>query len=167
MVDVRIDELPRLTRLAVRGDAASFGTAFGVALPVVACRASVAGERAALWLGPDEWLVLAPDGALTIADLPGSVVDVSHRQIGIEIAGPSAALALNAFCALDLHPTVFPPGSCTRTVFGKAEIVLWHIAPEVFRVEVARSFAPYLRACLELASLEFGGLEFSGREFVV
>ena len=35
---------------------------------------------------------------------------------------------------------------CTRTVFGKAEIVLWRIAPEVFHLDVARSFVPYVWA---------------------
>jgi len=32
----------------------------------------------------------------------------------------------------------------TRTLFRQAEIVLWRPAPEVFRLEVGRSFAPYL-----------------------
>ena len=44
---------------------------------------------------------------------------------------------------------------CTRTVFGKAEIVLWRTAAETFRIEVARSFAPYVWACLEEARREF------------
>src|SRR5690606_41574367 len=29
--------------------------AFALALPRAACRATTAGDRAALWLGPDEW----------------------------------------------------------------------------------------------------------------
>jgi heterotetrameric sarcosine oxidase gamma subunit len=44
---------------------------------------------------------------------------------------------------------------CTRTVFGKAEIVLWRTGAEEFRVEVARSLAPYVWACLEEARREF------------
>ncbi len=36
--------------------------AFGLALPEEACRAHADGERAALWLGPDEQLLLAPAG---------------------------------------------------------------------------------------------------------
>ena len=41
---------------------AAAGKAFGVTLPEDACRANAAGERAALWLGPDEHLLLAPAG---------------------------------------------------------------------------------------------------------
>jgi sarcosine oxidase subunit gamma len=33
---------------------------------------------------------------------------------------------------------------CTRTVFAKAELVLWRTAPETFRLEVARSFVRYV-----------------------
>ena len=33
---------------------------------------------------------------------------------------------------------------CTRTVFAKAEIVLWRTDPDTFRVEVARSYCRYV-----------------------
>jgi sarcosine oxidase subunit gamma len=33
---------------------------------------------------------------------------------------------------------------CTRTVFGKAEIVLWRSGEQVFRLEVWRSFSRYV-----------------------
>lgn len=48
--------------------------------------------------------------------------------------------------------SAFPVGMCTRTLLGKAEIVLWRTAPEVFRIEVWRSFAAYLSAFLEEAA---------------
>ena len=38
----------------------------------------------------------------------------------------------------------FPVGACTRTVFAKAEIVLWRTSADVFRVEVARSYCRYV-----------------------
>ena len=33
---------------------------------------------------------------------------------------------------------------CTRTIFGKAEIILWRTADDAFRIEIARSLAPYM-----------------------
>jgi sarcosine oxidase subunit gamma len=71
------------------------------------------------------------------------------------VSGPRADWAINACCALDLHEAMFPIGMCTRTVFGKAEIVLWRTADVTFRVEVARSYAPYVWALLEEARREF------------
>ena len=154
--------LPHATRLLIRADtaaAASLGAALRVLLGTVPCRSVVARDRAALWLGPDEWLVLAPDGetglAQAAASAIASVVDVSHRQVAIGIAGPQAAWCINACNALDLELRAFPVGACTRTLFGKAEIVLWRTDAERFHIEVARSSAAYVWQCLELARQEF------------
>ena len=78
-----------------------------------------------------------------------------HALTGIIMMGSRAAWAINAFCALDLHPSAFPVGMCTRTAFAKAQIVLWRTATDTFRIEVARSFAPYVWDCLEEARREF------------
>ncbi len=149
-------------RLIVRADtaaAATIGMAIGVLLGTAPCRAVIVRDRTALWLGPDEWLVLAPDTESTLAQQAlaahGSVVNVSHAYVGIEVSGPRAAWCINAFNALDLDLHVFPVSACTRTLFGKVEIVLWRAEAEQFRIEVARSHAPYVRQCLEEASREF------------
>lgn len=159
---------PPAARFVLRGRLGAIEAAagpFGASLPQQACRATTApGGRVALWLGPDEWLLLAPtaDGPALAAALeavmdgrPHSLVDVSQRQVGIEVSGPAAAAVLNAGCPLDLGDGAFPVGMCTRTVLAKAEIVLWRTAPEIFRVEVWRSFAAYAWSYLEEASREF------------
>ena len=46
----------------------------------------------------------------------------------------------------------FPVGFATRTLFDKAEIVLWRRAEATFHIEVWRSFAPYLAASLAEAA---------------
>ena len=76
---------------------------------------------------------------------------MSWRTLALEIAGPQAAWCLNGFCALDLDAKAFPVGMCARTLLGKAEIVLWRIAPDVFRLDVARSLFAYVWQCLETA----------------
>jgi heterotetrameric sarcosine oxidase gamma subunit len=158
MGEVIIAVLPRCARFSLRAGpeaAARIGAAFGVAPDDAPCRAAVAADRAALWLGPDEWLLVAPDGmAPPRVTVPASIVDVSHSMIGITIAGPRAAEVLNAFCALDLD-AAFPTGACTRTLFGKVEIILWRCGPWMFRIEVARSFASYVQTCLAEAAREF------------
>ena len=50
---------------------------------------------------------------------------------------------------------MFPVGMCTRTLFAKAEIVLWRTGENVFQIEVWRSFADYLWRYLVLAGAEF------------
>ncbi len=158
--------VPPMTRLSARGGAEAarrIGATFGVDLPADPLRARTAGDRAALWLGPDEWLLLAPETpdlarrvGEGLAGEPGCVVDISHRQVGILLLGAGAATVLNAGCPLDLAEAAFPPGTCTRTVLGKAEVVLWRRAPDRFVVECWRSFAPYVLAFLKLAAEQAG-----------
>lgn len=158
--------LPAASRWSLRGgpDAvAAASTAIGIALPTTACRAVTNGERSALWLGPDEHLLIAPEGAhdavaatlaAGLAGIPHSLVDVSHRQVAFEIQGAHAAWLLNGGCPLDLDPNAFPVGMCTRTLYMKAEITLWRTASDRFRVEVWRSFADYVVGLLDEAARE-------------
>ncbi|MGE0752920.1 MAG: sarcosine oxidase subunit gamma [Variibacter sp.] len=119
------------------------------------------GGRFVLWLGPDEWLILAPEEQATelaraletrLEDLAHGLIDISQRDAGIFVRGPDAADVINAGCPLDLHLGAFPAGSCTRTLLGKAGIVLWRIAADAFRIETTRSFAPYVVALLQQAA---------------
>jgi sarcosine oxidase, subunit gamma len=153
-------EAPPAARFILRGAEAvrvACGMVFGAELPTRLGPAGESGGREALWLGPDEWLLIA-DGVDTadIGDVLESVldgtahslVDISHRQIGLIASGPAAARVLNAGCPLDLDPRAFPVGFATRTLFDKVEIVLWRRAEASFRIEIWRSFAPYLVASL-------------------
>jgi sarcosine oxidase subunit gamma len=159
--------LPPLTRLALRGAPATLRAAAGaLGLEAVAepCRASWSISRALLWLGPDERLLLDEQRGESVRELleralgsqPHSLVDVSHAMTALEISGPGAATALNLGCPLDFEPDRFPVGMCTRTLFAKAQIVLWRTGAESFRLEVARSFGPYVAKLLALAARESG-----------
>lgn len=148
--------LPPATRFVLQGGRAvrdAAGRAFGIALPEEACRVHADAERAALWLGPDERLLLAPvNGAGRLREeldsalqgLAHSLVDVSQRQSAIAVAGPAARDLLAAGCPLDLDPEAFPVGMCARTLFAKAEVVLWQRRAGEFHLEVARSFTDYV-----------------------
>lgn len=158
-----------LVRFVFRGDAAAAakaGAAFGAALPQSPLAAESTGERAALWQGPDEWLLLARPStegpqavdalarslageiAAALGETPHSLVDVSERNVALLLEGPGAADLLNAHVFLDLDPAAFPVGMVTRTLFTKAEIVLWRTGEQNFAVECWSSFAPYVEGHL-------------------
>jgi sarcosine oxidase, subunit gamma len=159
-----VDPLPPATRYILRGGPgvrALAESAFEVGVPDNACRAATRGERAALWLGPDEWLLLAPEAeaaavaatlGAALRALPHSLVDASHRQGALRVSGASATLLLSAGCPLDLDVAAFPVGMCTRTMLAKAEVVLWRTATEAFRLEVWRSFMDYVSRFLAEAA---------------
>ncbi|PZQ21504.1 MAG: sarcosine oxidase, gamma subunit [Sphingopyxis macrogoltabida] len=131
----------------------------GMTLPQQACRAETGPAGDALWLGPDEWLLRhspdrdwCSDRQAQLAETPCSLVDVSHRQVGWTLTGDDTEYLLASGCALDLGLAAFPVGMCTRTMYRKAEIILWRRAPASFHLEVWRSFAGYVAAHLEAAA---------------
>ncbi len=166
--DRRVREMPRATRVSLRVKPAAVeaaGAALGVDLVLGMNRATESGARTAIRLGPDEFLLLAPvadtwetfeaalAGALTPRDY--ALADISHRQLGVSIEGPDCTAMLNALCPLDLDLAAFPVGMATRTLFGKADIVLWRTAETRFHIEVWRSFAPYLWGLLAAIGREY------------
>ena len=166
--------LPPATRFAFYGNAAVRAvatTAWQIGFSEQACRALSDDRRATLWLGPDEYLLLkwAPKAAEAppaqsgeavslqhaLTGRPYALVDISHRQFALMVSGPHSADILNGACPLDLDLGAFPIGMCTRTVFAKADIVLWRRAADRFHLEVWRSFAGYVTGILREAASEF------------
>lgn len=145
------------------GAAAGPMSAAELPLAIDACRAVTHREWTALWLGPDEQLLVGPDAPgtqivsrLTAAldGVPHSLVDVSHRQAAIELSGPGATRLLAMACPLDFDSAQMPVGFCSRTVYAKAEIVLWRQEPQRFQLQAWRSILPYVTGLLAVGSGE-------------
>jgi sarcosine oxidase, subunit gamma len=153
-----VERLPHFARWSLRlPSPLSVG---GFFVDILVNRSSKAGERLTARLGPDEWLLVAPAGdSPDFGALEGrhhSLVDVSHRYAAFAVEGAAAPLVLAAGCPLDLHADAFAAGSATRTLLGKAEIVLWRLGePLSYRLECARSFAPYVECFLNEAAREY------------
>lgn len=153
--------------LRLGGDAIALAKmALGFALPTKPSSVTTSGTLSALWLGPDEWLVLDESA---VSDLPARVekalngvphalVGITHRQIGMRLEGRLAARILSSGCPLDLDLSAFPVGMATRTLFHKAEIVLWRRGAEAFHIEAWRSFVPYIEGHLAEAAKGARGL---------
>ncbi|PRY95732.1 sarcosine oxidase subunit gamma [Hasllibacter halocynthiae] len=162
---VTIEDLAPDARFSLRvgadGRAAASET-LGLDLPVrVGDVARGAEERTALCLGPDEWLITAPaeaGGAIAraFADLydrtPHSLVDVSDREVTVRVTGPEALTLMTIGCPRDLARLA--PGRAVRTVFDGATVILWRDAEDTFRMDVWRSFAPFVRDLLEIGRAE-------------
>jgi sarcosine oxidase subunit gamma len=146
---LRIAEVPFLTQVNVRLDPAEDPSG----LPVEPGTFTRTGDRLALWLGPDEWLLVGPPG--TRFDLTAaSTVDVSAARTTIEISGDRARDLLAHGCALDLYPPVFPEGRCAQTMLAQAQVILVHV-DGAYRVLVRSSYARYLAEWLVDAAVEY------------
>ncbi|AEH86342.1 MULTISPECIES: sarcosine oxidase subunit gamma [Mesorhizobium] len=150
--NAKVEILPPAERISLRAPEASVAAlskALGVTLPKKPKTSVSKAGRTALWLGPDEWFVIDEAGndplaaCATVAALH-SAVGVSHRNIAIAVTGAAAAATINSGCPQDLSLDAFPVGAASRTILGKAEIVLLRTAADAFRVECWRSFSDYV-----------------------
>ncbi|TBW34610.1 sarcosine oxidase subunit gamma [Siculibacillus lacustris] len=145
--------------LRARGAAvAAASSAFGLVLPEPVGATAEAAGRAALCLGPDEWLLIAPPEAaaeivpaFAALTAPLSLVEIGDRDAALELTGPLVAEALAAEIPVDLDLAAFPVGRATRTLFGKAGVMLWRRGAERFRLAFGRSFAGYVTGRLAVA----------------
>jgi sarcosine oxidase, subunit gamma len=109
--------------------------------------------RGTLWLGPDEWLVVAAPGdpgvvvdglEALLMDTHHAVVDVSSNRAVLELRGPDRLLRLASACSLDLDPAGgWVPGVCAQTLLARAQVILQEL-PDATRVFVRPSFADYV-----------------------
>ncbi|MEV7982725.1 sarcosine oxidase subunit gamma family protein [Streptomyces sp. NPDC086519] len=168
---LRLAELPFLAQVNVRLDAKSpaadaVGPALGLQLPTEPNTVVHAGEVTAVWLGPDEWLVVGRPGTerelegrirAAAGDEPVAVTDVSAQRTTLLVGGPRARDLLAHGCALDLHPRAFGPGRCAQTTLARTQVVL--VARDETRagfwVLVRSSFAGYLADWLLDAAVEY------------
>jgi sarcosine oxidase subunit gamma len=151
-------------RFSLRIDPSHIAQASGALrldLPAKIGGVAVSQDNSAVCLGPDEWYLktsLAGQEAVETAfaalyaTAPHSLVNVGHRDVGIEIEGADAALALQSAIPFDVEAMLVLSGC--RTIFDKAQIVLVREAENRFRIEVWRSFADHVWGILRVASRE-------------
>jgi sarcosine oxidase subunit gamma len=119
----------------------------------------------ALWLGPDEFLIVTEPGGETalMASLSaalrgrrGAAVDISDGRTTIALSGQRARDLLAKGSGLDLHPRSFAPGHCAQSFLAKVKIAL-HQLDDVpsYHIIVERSVAEYLFLWLADAAREF------------
>jgi sarcosine oxidase subunit gamma len=163
--EVALSELRFAEQIGVRAKPPVAAYLAGVPPPLEPNRVASMRSLRTLWLGPDEWLVTAPEG--TAPDLMGRITralanrhaaisDLSASRAVIEIAGPRARALLEKGCGLDLHPRAFGPGSCAQTLFAKLPVILDQLsAAPAYRLFVRRSAACWLTEWLIDAAGEF------------
>jgi sarcosine oxidase subunit gamma len=168
--DLVIRELPFVTQINLRADPNDAGcmqrlnAGLGFALSVIPNTVAFGMDRRALWLGPDEWLIVGSelqqetlgralhDG---LAGAFGSIVDVSANRTVVEIRGMRARDLLAHGVPIDLDERSLPPGRCAQTLLGKAQVIIERRGDvPAFHIYVRSSFASYAAEWLLDASSE-------------
>jgi sarcosine oxidase subunit gamma len=157
MVGLRVDPTaPAAARVAA---------VLGAPLPTACGEVTGAASHQALWLGPDEWLVVTATDAVALADQlaatlgeePGQALDLSANRTVLELSGPRAREVFEKGCPVDLHPRAFGPGRAVSTTLARVPVLLWQTGEENYRLLPRASFADYIARWLLDAMVEFTG----------
>jgi sarcosine oxidase, subunit gamma len=167
---VSLSAVPFVAMVSLRVDpvspaAARVAAVLGGPLPIACGKVTGTDSHHALWLGPDEWLIVLATDAVAMADQltaavgeePGLVLDVSANRTVLELAGPRSRAVLEKGCPVDLHPRSFAPGHAVSTTLARVPVLLWQTADDTYRLLPRSSFADYVARWLLDAMPEFSG----------
>jgi sarcosine oxidase subunit gamma len=130
-------------------------TALGLDLPPIGGWREANGVTA-LALAPDAWLLLSRGGVPAFSPA-ACFIEVGHGLACLELSGRAARHVLAKGCRLDLHPAVFLPGHCARTIIAQVTVTLWQVDRRpTFRLAVPLTFAQTFLHFLLAASAETG-----------
>jgi sarcosine oxidase, subunit gamma len=148
---IEVTRLAGLRMVALKTDLADPGLPAALGGPVPGVRQSAGGV---LWMAPDELLVTdGPAADVLAAALAGghsTVVDVSDLRAVFGLRGPGVRDVLARLCPVDFAQ--FPPGTLRRTRAAQVAALVWHVAPDDWRVMTMRSVSDYAWALLTNAA---------------
>lgn len=111
-------------------------------------------EPGALWLGPDQWLLVSDlqsaDQLIdwveaAVSEHLHTAIEMSAAFACLELSGPDARMILAAGCGLDIGPKTFVAGSCAQTRFADLPLLIAVMETDRFDLYVDTSYEDYLR----------------------
>lgn len=162
------NEVPHQGYISLRGslaDAAfqdAAASALGLPLPAKPCTLTRSGDVKALWLSPDEWMIVCPRARLAplvrglgqaLGGIRSQVVDNSGGYTEIVVQGRNAADVISHASVYDLHR--LGAGRVVGTTFGTSAVYMYREGDGVVLL-VRRSFADYVWRFLVRAAEPYG-----------
>lgn len=111
------------------------------------------GDPAGHWLGVDLWLLTSDEKSAgdIIRHIDNALkgqlyaaTDMSSALVCFALRGPAARTILAMGCGIDMHPSAFLAGHCTRTHFAGVLLFIVVLKDDDFNLYVDRSLARYL-----------------------
>ena len=140
-------------------------TLFGVALPSQPNKMAAIGTRRALWLGPDETLLMIEEAQVaefmlsvkaTLGDAHYAATQLSDALVIFRLGGARRLDVLAKGCSLDLHPDSFHIGDCAQSLLSHAAITLAADSDDSLLLFCRTSFSDYVCSWLKDAAIEYG-----------
>ena len=163
-----IREISPIMKLNLRGKKREFFTTVGknlnMILPTEANTSTTSDKLTAIWLSPDEWMIVSNElvnkdndkyelneilfNSISKTNL-GAVTDVTDQFVQLELKGKNIYEIFSAGCPFNFNEFKEKKGSTTQTVLNHIDVILHHKEENVVNIFVRRSFAEHLWSWIE------------------
>ena len=158
-----VKEIYPLMKLNIRGKSRDFLTTIGkninMILPLEANTSSSSNNYTALWLSPDEWMIVSNNtinkenndyeiekllfNKISKTNL-GSVVDVTDQLVTINLSGEKIFDLLSTGCPFDFNDFKSKKGASAQTLLTQIDVIIHHNEINSVNLFVRRSFSEHL-----------------------
>ena len=165
---VSVKEISPVMKISLRGKKREFLTNVGknlnMILPTEANTSSISDKLSAIWLSPDEWMIVSNElvskdtnkyelhemlfNSISKTNL-GAVVDVTDQFVLLELKGENIYKIFSAGSPFNFNEFKKKKGSTTQTVLNHIDVILHHKDKNVVNLFVRRSFAEHLWSWIE------------------
>jgi len=165
---ISVKEISPVIKINLRGKKREFlanvGKNLNMILPTEANTSTTSDKLTAIWLSPDEWMVVSNElvskdtnkyelqkmlfNSISKTTL-GAVVDVTDQFVQLELKGENIYEIFSAGSPFNFNEFKEKKGSTTQTVLNHVDVILHHKDENVVNLFVRRSFAEHLCSWIE------------------
>ena len=161
--DISVKEISPIMKLNLRGKKREFFTAVGkhldMILPTEANTSSSSSKLTALWLSPDEWMVVSNEliekntnsydleeslyNSISKTNL-GAVIDVTDQFAMLELKGSKIYELFSSGSPYNFNDFREKKGSTTQTLLNNIDVIIQNKSENLVNLFVRRSFSEHL-----------------------
>ena len=160
---ISVKEISPVIKINLRGKKREFLTNIGknlnLLLPTEANTSTISDKLTAIWLGPDEWMIITNDlvkkdtneyqlNDLLFNDISkknlGAVIDVTDQFVQLEIKGKNIYEIFSAGSPFDFNEFKDKKGSSVQTILNHIDVIVHNKGDQIVNLFVRRSFAKHL-----------------------
>tara|TARA_B100001250_G_C19760768_1_gene772367 strand:+ start:245 stop:808 length:564 start_codon:yes stop_codon:yes gene_type:complete len=166
--DVSVKEISPIMKINLRGKKREFlkniGKNLNMILPTEANTSTTSDKLTAIWLSPDEWMIVSNELTNKDANMHelneilfnnisktnlGTVVDITDQFVQLELKGKNIYEIFSAGSPFNFNEFKNKKGSTTQTILNHTDVILHHKDKNVVNLFVRRSFAEHLYSWIE------------------
>ena len=160
---VSVKEISPIMKLNLRGKTREFfmnvGKSLNIILPTEANTSSSSDKLTAIWLSPDEWMIVSNDiiseenNEYELYDILfnniskkslGAVTDVTDQLVLLELKGDKTYEIFSSSSPYNFNRFKEKKGSVTQTIMNNTDVIILNKADNITNMFVRRSYSQHM-----------------------